>query len=652
MGLSPVVLFAILMSVTAYLFAGQFATNTALTLLEQRTAELRDETGALALLSLTNQPHDTAAPHSAAPATDGAPLSLAVLRGDVLQPLAAHAVSATHPFAGKPLPTWLNSGFHGIVSFDGNLYMAALINLPNAGHTVTVLGTRPLNKATLDETAKGLGRVTLMSGFSLANHNRDNQLVKVNVSDDDDSNIRGVHVAVKPPPAPAHPAKSAPKSVPSSVPKSVPSSVAQSTDTGAPAPPSEDDDDFDRLTGGVLAPAAHLIDPPVVFTAPLTAHAWSDGHEISGLVMVVSRPSVLYAHLFATSAGIGSFVRVVLISIAIFFAVLELLALLMAAGLSRTITRSIAELYQGTREIDLGHFDHRIRIKRKDQLGALATSFNAMTASIVDLLAQQREKERLLSELAIAQEVQTNLFPHSPVELPGFEIHAVCIPARSVSGDYYDFIFGRLGSDLCLALGDISGKGISAALLMASLHSAVRAFGISTGKSGAPGDGPATSEGPGRPSPALLLELLNRHIYSSTPPEKYATLFLAYYDGLTRRLTYSNGGHLPPLVLSTDGTVRRLDCGGSVIGLLPGMHYEEATVELAPGDLLMAFSDGLTEPERDNQEFGEQRLLDYIQQHRNQPLPILATSTLQTLQQWIGNNEQPDDMTLLLARQL
>ena len=152
----------------------------------------------------------------------------------------------------------------------------------------------------------------------------------------------------------------------------------------------------------------------------------------------------------------------------------------MAAGLSRTITRSVAELYRGTREIDHGNFEHRIVIKRKDQLGALAHSFNGMTASIVDLMAQQREKERLLSELSIAREVQANLFPHSPVALPGFEIHAVCQPARTVSGDYFDFIVGRHGNDLCLALGDISGKGISAALLMASLHSAVRAFGLST----------------------------------------------------------------------------------------------------------------------------------------------------------------------------
>jgi sigma-B regulation protein RsbU (phosphoserine phosphatase) len=267
-----------------------------------------------------------------------------------------------------------------------------------------------------------------------------------------------------------------------------------------------------------------------------------------------------------------------------------------------------------------------------------------MTASIVDLMAQQREKERLLSELSIAREVQANLFPQSPVILPGFEIHAVCQPARTVSGDYFDFIIGRHGNDLCLALGDISGKGISAALLMASLHSAVRAFGLST-SDGRPGD-------TGLPSPATLLELLNKHIFASTPPEKYATLFLAYYDAATRRLTYSNAGHLAPMILSCDGVVKHLDRGGPPVGLFNGLKYEEDTIELHSGDLLMAFSDGLTEPEQNEEQFGEDRLFDYIRQHCTEPLPALATNTLHTLQQWIGAHEQPDDMTLLLARQL
>ena len=275
-----------------------------------------------------------------------------------------------------------------------------------------------------------------------------------------------------------------------------------------------------------------------------------------------------------------------------------------------------------------------------------------MAVSISDLLVQQRDKERLLNELKIAQEVQTTLFPVSPAflggpELRGLEMHALNIPASTVGGDYYDFIFGS-HSGLCLALGDISGKGISAALLMASLHSAVRAFSIGE-------ETPENGHAPSQPSPALLLKLLNRHLYLSTQSNRYATLFLAFYDVKTHQLTYSNGGHLPPLLLSANGTVQRLTCGGSVVGLLDDLEYEQGTVQLEPGDLLIAFTDGLTEPENpalNSLEFGEARLLELMQLHRTEPLPTLAANTLRVIQSWIGEADQPDDMTILLARQL
>jgi sigma-B regulation protein RsbU (phosphoserine phosphatase) len=271
-----------------------------------------------------------------------------------------------------------------------------------------------------------------------------------------------------------------------------------------------------------------------------------------------------------------------------------------------------------------------------------------MAASVSELLVQQREKERLLNELAIAQEVQTTLFPRSPAFMGSLEVHGTCLPARTVGGDYFDFIFGYgpgMGADgkssghVTLALGDISGKGISAALLMSALHSADRAFSAAVNEEGAP------------VSPALLLKLLNAHLYRSTQSARYATLFLATYDPATRRLTYSNGGHLPPLVISKDGSVRQLEVGGAVVGLLDGLEYEEATVQLEPGDLLVAYTDGLTEPEKNGEDFGEQRLMEYVRAHRDELLTVLANNTLQVVKAWIGEQEQPDDMTVVLARQ-
>lgn len=150
-------------------------------------------------------------------------------------------------------------------------------------------------------------------------------------------------------------------------------------------------------------------------------------------------------------------------------------------------------------------------------------------------------------------------------------------------------------------------------------------------------------------SPAQVLWLLNRHLYNSTPAEKYATLFLSLYDGNSRTLTYSNGGHLPPMLVSRDG-VKRLEQGGTVIGLFDTMPYEENSVVMSPGDIFLAFSDGITEPENEFGEFGEHRLLETIRENFDLPLARISETVLTAVQDWIGAAEQPDDVTLVLAR--
>jgi sigma-B regulation protein RsbU (phosphoserine phosphatase) len=151
--------------------------------------------------------------------------------------------------------------------------------------------------------------------------------------------------------------------------------------------------------------------------------------------------------------------------------------------------------------------------------------------------------------------------------------------------------------------------------------------------------------------PSKILALLNRHLYRSTQPEKYATLFLGHYDGLKSRLIYSNGGQLPPFLLRADDSVTRLDCGGTVVGLLNNMSYEQATEQLYPGDILIAYSDGVTEPENEFGEFGEDRLIEVVRRHRHLSLEAISEQVMQSLRSWIGGQEQPDDITLVLARQ-
>jgi len=151
-------------------------------------------------------------------------------------------------------------------------------------------------------------------------------------------------------------------------------------------------------------------------------------------------------------------------------------------------------------------------------------------------------------------------------------------------------------------------------------------------------------------SPGALLGLLNHQLFESTPPEKYAALFVGIYDGRSHRLTYSNGGHLPPILIARDGSIRRLEAGGTVVGLFDGMTYEEGSIEMNPGEIFLAYSDGVTEPENDFGEFGEQRLIDIVRENRNLPLPQISQIVTAAVDTWIGDKEQPDDVTLVLAR--
>jgi len=425
------------------------------------------------------------------------------------------------------------------------------------------------------------------------------------------------------------------------------------------------------FSAGTVPPASSTLDREITFPIPLQVVDWSTGERqrAGALAEVETRPSVLYERLFAALGDYARGVEYILLSIAIVFAIIELLALFVGTKLTRSITSAVDQLYEATKHINRADFSHRIAVQSNDQLATLANSFNSMTTSIEKLVQEQKEKQRLEGELAIAQEVQAQLYPKLITQLENLEVHGFCRPARTVSGDYYDFL--ALNSDkLMLAVGDISGKGISAALLMATIHSAVRAYSIedrsvlrdlklrepalretaAVGAAGGSGLMLASELKWTEASPAALLTLLNHQLYESTPDAKYATLFLGIYDGETRRLTYSNGGHLPPILMSEDGSSQLLSCGGTVVGLFDNLSFPEATVQLRPGDVLVAYSDGLTEPENDYGEFGEERLIRLVRENRHLPLERITEIVTVAVDDWIGDNEQPDDVTLVLAR--
>lgn len=394
-----------------------------------------------------------------------------------------------------------------------------------------------------------------------------------------------------------------------------------------------------QAAGRSLAPRAHWFDYGINgFTAldAVNAEDVSDSAaDVPVILRYTARASQLNSRLVALVGQWGGIAVTALIVVGAMFIFIELAALAGSISLTRSITRAVNDLYRATRYVESGDLAHRVQIRRNDQLGALGESFNSMTASVATLITEQRVRQRLEHELAIARQVQAQLFPKEKPGLPGIEIDAICRPARVVSGDYYDFLPlepGKLG----IALADISGKGISAALIMASLQAALRSQALFNGHASS-----GTAE---------IVARLNRHLYRSTGPDLYATFFYGVYDTRARRLEYTNAGHPAPFYISGQ-QVQRLSTGGTVLGLFDNCRYESQTIEVAAGSLLIAYSDGLTEAENPGgQEFEDQRVLDLALRQDRASAGAVLKNLMQAVDQWTGRAEQLDDMTLVVAR--
>jgi sigma-B regulation protein RsbU (phosphoserine phosphatase) len=539
-------------------------------------------------------------------------------------------------FRGSSLifPGFLKGKFQDLVRDHERLHLRTGSSLQVGSSKLTVVTSEPFDKDLVGKIAEGLGEITLYT----------------TVEDEKPIKTEGTGPN----------AKDA-KSEASSEQKHTSGFVISTDENKSKGSPGGQRVLRAAFTVGTMPEPTASFDREITFGTPLPVVDWDSGgsDKYGPVLQVTTRPAVLYSHLFA---ALGEFVRgvtYILMGVAIFFAIIELIALIIGTRMTRTVTAAVADLHVATRHVDRGDFSHRIPVKSSDQLADLAHSFNSMTASIEKLMQEQREKQRLENELAIAQEVQEQLLPRQISELESLEVHGFWRPARTVSGDYYDFLAAS-SHKMILAVGDISGKGMSAALLMATIHSAVRAYSlesmpqvrepVAVGAVAGRGRLMATWPEGIEVSPAALLGLLNHQLYESTPAEKYATLFLGLYDGRSRTLTYSNGGHLPPILIGKDGSVRRLEAGGTVVGLFDSLTYEEDSVEMHPGEVFLAYSDGVTEPENEFGEFGEQRLLELVRENRDLPLPQISQIVTDAVDTWIGDKEQPDDVTLVLAR--
>ncbi len=389
----------------------------------------------------------------------------------------------------------------------------------------------------------------------------------------------------------------------------------------------------------VLHPASHWIDPSITGFSRLDAVYVGDGGTIDPrrpvLVTFNARPSRLNGRIFASLGELSGSYAIGFIVISIGFLLIEIAALATGVVMTRRITKAVSDLHLATKYVKNQDWTHRVRIERRDQLGDLGESFNDMTGSMSGLLEESKKRQRLENELSIASEVQNQLFPQKMPSVGGVELEAICKAARTVSGDYYDFI--QLSpTHLAIALADISGKGISAALLMASLQAALRSQLLAAGSE--------------QMSTAELVARLNMHMVRNTADDRFATFFIAVYDSSTRTLRYTNAGHLPGFLIS-NGTSKHLDKGGMVLGVVEDYVYEEGSVKVPPNALLVQYSDGLVEPENVyGEEFGIRRLQEAAIRVQSSTPVVVGQSLMLAAEEWAGTPAQADDMTVIVAR--
>jgi sigma-B regulation protein RsbU (phosphoserine phosphatase) len=392
-----------------------------------------------------------------------------------------------------------------------------------------------------------------------------------------------------------------------------------------------------------LPPPVNQLDIAVSWLTDIPIANWEKpGQTATGILKVSTRPSAVLRTVLIQKAQLSGVAQLAFLSVAVAFLIVELISLIIGASLTRSITGAVHSLYVGTARVRRGDFAHRIEVRGEDQLAELSRSFNLMTGDLERLLAVAKEKERLQAEIEIAREVQNQLFPRSVPEVKTLRLMARCNAARMVSGDYYDYQ-PLTGTKIALAFGDVAGKGISAALLMATVQSSVRTqIQACLDAVGARGD----------VSTSKLVSQLNQHLHVHSAPEKFSTFYLGVYDDETGVLTYTNAGHLPPILLR-GGEASRLEVNGMVVGAFPFAQYGEDRVQLESGDMLVCFTDGVTEPENEYGEmFGEERLVDVLLKNAGRETSEVIDAVIHAVHEWTGSLELQDDMTLLVARRL
>lgn len=382
----------------------------------------------------------------------------------------------------------------------------------------------------------------------------------------------------------------------------------------------------------------------ILWVAILQGIDWDTGQRIPTTAKIHVNIADIYDRLSSTPTGqtsIGTRVLLILMVVAALFLVIEASALVMGLALARSITGSVHELFEGTERVRAGDFSHRIEVRTHDQLGELSESFNQMTGSIEDLLRQAEEKKRLEEELRIARQIQMSLLPRGQLTIPGISISALCVPAREVGGDYYDFF--ALGDDrLGVLIADVSGKGTYAALYMAELKGLMLSLSRTC------------------PSPRQVMTTANQIISKNLDSRSFITMTYAVIDLVERTIVWARAGHTPLIrrqerdgepvvdVLTPDGLVLGLRIDG---GELFERLLTEVSVPLSRGDVFMFFTDGISEAmNEDSDLFGEARLAHLVEEHGNLEADELRERILREIDAFVAGAPQHDDMTMILLK--
>jgi serine phosphatase RsbU (regulator of sigma subunit) len=320
-------------------------------------------------------------------------------------------------------------------------------------------------------------------------------------------------------------------------------------------------------------------------------------------------------------------------------AVIGIVAVAVGRYMCARLTGPLAALVGSMARVSSGDLTHRAEKRSEDEFGFLVDSFNSMVTNIERLNEETRETERMKKELEMGRQIQLRLLPQELPRLDGYDVYGENISSLEISGDYYDILPWGSGGQIALAVGDVSGKGIPAALVMSSVRTSLHSEAL-------------RPEGGASEWMARMNELL----VESTEISKFITFFLALLAPEERKLRYVNAGHNPPFLIREGGDCLELTEGGPIAGVMPGVEFAVGEVELAAGDLLVVFTDGITEAAKGEddtfEDFGPERLRDLLLESRDHSAEGLAQLIFSAVQEYTGLDSQADDMTLIVMKVL